>query len=136
MEAVSTWRQWLDLSEENLRTAEHLFKEESRRACISRSYYAAFAAAHAALIYAGYEPPAHGNWPNPRLPAILEDALARREVRPQRAVVKQLAEDLRRCWQARLRADYSARATIDQSMARGSVTTARRLVYFARRKAQ
>lgn len=117
---------------ENLTAAELLFDAGQARSSSSRAYYACFAWTHAILLRLSLDPPAQGNWPNPRLPALLSSTLQARASFVPPYAVTMLRNHLLRCWTNRLLADYRP-VPFASEVAKDSLASARRFGYFARK---
>jgi len=115
---MTTWR---DISIENELAAIALLKGKHWRSCISRAYYAVYAAVAGLLKDQGLsfgggarDNPSHSN-----LPALVESNLSGLN-QWQRRDLKSAARQL---YSHRLDADYDDRATITMSLARQAVIT-------------
>lgn len=81
------------------------------RSAISRAYYAAFSAAHAALIGVGCDPrPGLGTWAHAQLPELIRVQMAKRLGKP---AARDAAHRLALCRTVRYAADYDPREDLD-----------------------
>ncbi len=111
--------EWDEIAKANLSAAQRLTDGAHARSCVSRSYYAAFAAVAFTLrslapFGMGRETPPHH-----RVTRLIHDHLGE-SMGPRR--LRELQAMVRRLYNERLNADYRARLTVDG----GSALQARR----------
>lgn len=120
---------WAAVGESNLDVAEGLFGSGQWRSAISRSYYSAYASAHAVAIHLDQRVPLRGNWSHGKLPDALQDALKTLRVSDPgwKWVAMSDKQDLTECFNVRVLADYVPNAVFDIKGAEVAIRCARRL---------
>lgn len=129
MTTAASHREWLDLAESSLTAAEAV-RAGHPRSSVSRSYYAAFAAAHAIFLSQGESPRADmGTWPHDALGRIALTVVSRR-LPPNVAKAARFAlEESRRM---RILADYGPRFSVGDPEAKEARRLAGQLVSLAK----
>ena len=116
---MPTWALWLDMARESEKAGRVTEAEGLYRVSVSRYYYAAYQAATAVLLYRRQTPPdGRGAWSHAETPQLFREhlgvAVASSDSR------KQIADNLRKLYKARVDADYVSDAAIDDAAALGS----------------
>lgn len=126
---------WLTLANENLHAAGKLRELECWRSCVSRSYYAAFAGAHAALLALGRSQPREtmGTWSHASLGGTLKTDTQAAGLREREA--NSLKNSLAIAKNLRESADYVPKHTVDKSSAMTAIMKASEVVQYARKVA-
>lgn len=117
-ESIKASRAYLSRAEEAMRAASSLLDENFYRDSISRSYYAMFYAATAALLIIGQEASSHA-----ALVAQFSEHLVNTGYIP-----KEFGRTLNRAMNIRMNADYDVSAKITKDLALKGLKDARRFV--------
>jgi uncharacterized protein (UPF0332 family) len=119
---VPDWRLWRDMADESLKAARDLQKSCPRSA-VSRSYYGAYQAATAFLLYRKQRPPEPREaWSHADTPDMLREHLAAAG-NPEGTGI-QSAERLKRLYKLRLDADYISTVLLSQTNAQEACKSA------------
>lgn len=120
-------QQWLKCAQDNFNAADSLRAAGFVRSAVSRSYYAAFAAAHAIIL--AVEPTSIGERGNLRHGAIHAALFhSLRTARHPRRVSEVLADRFQRAYHHRVAADYKPRAVIPSGSLTEAFDAARNLI--------
>ena len=120
-------RDWLAAAESNLKAAQILHRQ-CARSCVSRSYYACFAACHALICHLQTASlPPRGNFKHSQLPSLV----LRLKVGRSTSLIM-LKERLEDAYNARVQADYHPLTTIEQETVSQSLEAAQSMVRFAK----
>jgi len=107
---MATWR---DLANDDYGAAGELFRKKRWRSCVSRAYYAAYAAVTDALVRGNITmPAARANPTHAALPNMIENNLTRVASRWK------LSSIVRKLYRLRIMADYDPRRDVERSEAR------------------
>lgn len=104
---------WLELSADSRRAAQALFERGHYRSSVSRSYYAAYAAASYLLEGKVAYPQGRHNAPNERVPSYIRNHLSTLDKDRRRSAAKTMGI----LWKARVEADYKPGVTCDRAIA-------------------
>ncbi len=123
-------RTWLRAAEENLDASHALRRDQRYRSAVSRAYYAAHHAVHAALLARGQKSPERGNWRHSELPGELRASLRQSSPsNPQWA--DYFHSSIQNAYSLRIQADYKPANDVGDEHARESHRVATCLVKYA-----
>ncbi len=106
--------QWREISRNSRKAAQRLLEAECYRSCVSRAYYAAYAAITSALVQQGITLAYQGNNPSHlSLPALVVNNLTFLPL----TIRFDLNKALRRLYAARIGADYDPAADVGEAAA-------------------
>lgn len=130
----------MSVANENLAAAQDLRRDGHYRSAVSRAYYAAFSAAHAIALRNGDAPPVdpgtgvrRANWSHDSIVNLYAGHIGR-DKEPSKKVQRLRGRSLARLFSDRLRADYQPRATIDEEVTIGAMSSAKGIVEYVRRR--
>lgn len=122
---------WMLVAQDSLEAARGL-KPDHPRSSVSRAYYAAFAAVHAALLRMGERPrEVEGTWTHTALPDVFQATVGRGTAMMPRRDAQYLRECLVMCRNAREDADCIPERTVEVRRATQIVQRSGQLVRWA-----
>ncbi len=119
---MEAWERWWNMAQDSLVAAQSLERLGLLRSCASRTYYAAYQAVTALLLYARQVPPAGREaWSHEATPALLRSVSDKVLVRP---IQRDLEERLKSLYDLRLIADYQGVEDVEIKQLRAAVRSA------------
>ncbi len=120
------WKRWRDMADESIKAARDL-QESCPRSAVSRSYYGAYQAATAFLLYRKQVPPdTREAWSHIETPNMLAVHLV--EVGVRRGVANNTTQKLKLLYKRRVDADYTSSFEITQTSAQDACKNAGYLI--------